>query len=144
MPKGAVAKISAQTELDIISLYEGGKSARFLAKQFGIGHVVLCRILERHGLDSRDPVYARALKRTMEELPFWDKDDCGISLAHCVAISLGHASSKGLSKDRAFRKAYAKECQERNADRYREVDSKREWHLNRISAWQDKQQIIEF
>ena len=29
MPKGTVAKISAQAELDIISLYEGGKSADF-------------------------------------------------------------------------------------------------------------------
>jgi CENP-B N-terminal DNA-binding domain len=132
-----------QIEQDVADRYDAGESARSLAREYDISKTTVRKIVDRLGRAARDKAAAGALLRTRKPTAPIDPDQT-VSIAYQVAVSLGYASSKGLSKNRAFRTACMREYAARNPDVYRRNEARRKKAENRIPAWVDRKGLDTF
>ena len=130
-------------EAEIAARYGNGESARELARVYGISKTTARRIAERHGLQARNKTEAGKLLRTVEPVSESEAED-ERSVARQVAEKLGYGSSAGLSYDRAFQTACARENRRRNVESRRALERRRKEFLNRIPAWANRAKIRAF
>ena len=104
-----------EIEPEIAAKYAANQSAKSLGREYGISKNTVRTIAERNGVAWRDRQTAGILSRTVEEVSDAEASDPR-PVAQQVAEKLGLSSSKGLSYDRKFMTACARENRRRNAE----------------------------
>ena len=131
-------------EKEVADRYASGESAAALAREYGISKHGVHGAARRQGITIRGKADAGLLYRRVERVLTADEEADERPVAQQVAEKLGYATHKGLSYDRAFQSACARERRRRSAERYEAIDKRRKEHLYRIPAWQPTKQIADF
>ena len=132
-------------EREIAEKYAAGQSLRSLAQEFGISKVGVRSAVRRLGLAVRDKADAGVVCRTV--LTGYDTSLSVSEAVYAKWIKMpGRENDKkrGLTKNREFRTACAREYRRREYAAYRELDARRKKSVNRMPKWANKKKIRAF
>jgi hypothetical protein len=132
-------------EPELAQRYAAGESLRSLAQAFGVSKVGVRSAIQRQGLAVRDKADAGTIRRTVKPS---DSDCLSVSeavYAEWIKMPGREKDQKrGLTKNREFRTACAREYRRREYAAYRELDARRKRSVNRMPKWANKKKIRAF
>ncbi len=131
-------------EPELAAKYAAGESAASLAREYGISKAGVQGAARRQGVVVRGKAEAGLLYRKPECSVSPEERDDERPVAHRVAEKLGYDSPAGLSYDREFQTACARERRRLRPHVYRPIDRRRKLALDRIPAWQSRAEIVAF